>query len=182
MTKHTLSTINASSTTSPKFSSNPAESPRGSATPPSGAASTPTTKKRYMNASSLNTLTNQEDKCSTSKMFSQPQELSSQAMMTSSYRSHPFNTVNPLTLENEGWNAAHTTSENPTMTNMLPGANVPATPPHLIAKCWKTKMHHPATKKNAQARVIDTHHHVSRQEWSNSKAPLAKTRTRSWMS
>src|SRR6266581_6716138 len=135
--KPMLSTINASSTTLPKFLSNLAESPRGSATPPSGAASTPTTKKHYMNASSLNTLTNQEDKRLTSKTFSQPQELSSQATMTSSYRSCPFNTANPLTLKNEGRNTAHVTSKNPTVTNALPGVNIPATPPHLIAKCQK---------------------------------------------
>ena len=180
--KPMLSTINASSTTLPKFLSNLAESPRGSVTPPSGMASTPTTKKRYTNASSLNTPTNQEDKCSTSKTFSQPQELSSQEMMTFYCRNRPLDTANPAAHKNEGWSTAHTTTESPTMMNALPGANVPTTTPPSIIKDRKTKMHHLATKKNTQVELTDTHHHMSKLEWSDSKALLAKTRTRSWMS
>ena len=142
----------------------------------------PDNQKYYTNALSLNTLTNQEDKCLTSKMFLQLQELSSQVTMTSSYRSHPFNTVNLPTLKNKGQSTAHVTSKSLTTMNMLPGVDVPVAPPPLIIKDWKTKMHHLATKKNTQVELTDTHHYMSKLEWSNSKAPLMKTRTRSWTS
>src|SRR6266581_1089876 len=171
------STTNASSTTLPKFSSNPAESPRGSATPHSGAASTPTTKKRYTNASSLNTRTNQEDKRSTTKTFSGLQGQSSQVTTTSFYRSRPRDITSLTARENEGRSAAAAITASQTATNALTGANVPATLPPSIVKSRVTKRLRQATKNNTQAGGTDTRR-ASRRRPYDSRTPA--TRTTNW--
>jgi len=84
--------------------------------------------------------------------------------------------------ENEGRSAAAVTSESPTATNALTGANIPTTTSHSIDKSRKTTTPHAATRKNARIGAIDTHHHVLKQGWFDSRTALTKRKTRNWTS
>jgi len=101
--------------------------------------------------------------------------------MISFYRSHYLDKTNPNACENVGRSAAHATSESPTATDALPGANVHATLPPSMIKSRATKTLSTATKSNTQCGRTDTRR-VSKQEPFDSRTPNAEATTGSWES
>ena len=102
-------------------------------------------------------------------------------MTTFFYRSHYLDKMNLNAHKNVGWSTAHATSESPTATDMLPGANVHVTLPPSMIKSWAMKTLSTATKSNTQHRHTDTYH-MSKQELFDLRTPNVEVTTGSWES
>src|SRR6266581_1706411 len=101
--------------------------------------------------------------------------------MTFFYRSRSLIKTNLNVHETVGWSAAHATSESPTATDVLPGANVHATLPPSMIKSRATKTPCTATKSNSHCGGTDTRC-TSKQEPFDSRTPNGGAKTWSWES